>query len=124
MIWVARGDRVAPEVRKLFSSTAGRAACFVSPISAWEGSLLAARGKLVFSGENWFSRIVADCGFELAPVSPDVMSGAAELPGDAPDDIADRIVIATARAYDMRIVTRDRTMLRYARKGYAKYLAC
>ena len=42
-------------------------------------------------------------------------------PGDQP---ADRIIAATARQYDLRVVTRDRRLLAYAEMGCRRALAC
>jgi PIN domain nuclease of toxin-antitoxin system len=41
-----------------------------------------------------------------------------------PRDPADRIIAATARAFDMTLVTRDRPLLDYADAGHLKALAC
>jgi transcriptional regulator with XRE-family HTH domain len=46
------------------------------------------------------------------------------LPGDFHDDPADRIIVATARAFDLTVVTRDRAILAYARQGYVLALPC
>jgi PIN domain nuclease of toxin-antitoxin system len=46
------------------------------------------------------------------------------LPGTPPDDPADRIIIATARAHGLTIVTRDGAILKYAQLGYVKALRC
>ncbi len=60
----------------------------------------------------------------LAKMPPEVLIESSFLPGEPPADPADRIIIATAREFGMRIVTRDRAMLSYARAGHAEAIAC
>jgi PIN domain nuclease of toxin-antitoxin system len=42
----------------------------------------------------------------------------------APRDPADRMVIATARALGLAVMTRDRAILGYAEAGHVQALAC
>jgi PIN domain nuclease of toxin-antitoxin system len=46
------------------------------------------------------------------------------LPGPLHNDPADRLLITTARALDIPIVTRDRRILDYARAGAVAAVAC
>jgi PIN domain nuclease of toxin-antitoxin system len=55
---------------------------------------------------------------------PGVLIASSFLPGDMPADPADRIIAATAREYELRLVTRDRLLLAYAESGYCRALAC
>jgi PIN domain nuclease of toxin-antitoxin system len=45
-------------------------------------------------------------------------------PGAPPRDPADRIVIATARALGLQLVTRDRAILAYADAGHVAAIPC
>lgn len=103
-----------------------RAAVYVSPITAWEVGLLAARGriKLPATPELWFRRLVGVPGMTLADMSPDVLIASSSLPGVLPGDPADRILAATARQYGYTLVTRDRPLLDYAAQGHMRALAC
>jgi PIN domain nuclease of toxin-antitoxin system len=47
-----------------------------------------------------------------------------DLPDELHRDPADRIIIATAREYGLRLVTRDRKILDYADKGHLMALEC
>jgi PIN domain nuclease of toxin-antitoxin system len=99
---------------------------YVSPITAWEVGLLAARGRisLRMSPDKWFDRLLGAPGIRLAEMPPGVLIASSFLPGDDPADPADRIIAATAREYDLRLVTRDRRLLAYAESGYCRALAC
>jgi PIN domain nuclease of toxin-antitoxin system len=99
---------------------------YVSPITAWEIGLLAARGrmKLLMAPERWFERLLEAPGLRLANLPPNVLIASSFLPGTPPNDPADRILAATAREYGYTLVTRDRTLLDYAEQGHLQALVC
>lgn len=98
----------------------------VSPMTAWERGLLAAKGRIMspVSPYRWFELLIGELGFALADLTPSVLIDSSFLPGDPPNDPVDRIIIATARAFDFTIVTRDRAILDYAETGHARSLVC
>ena len=53
-----------------------------------------------------------------------VLIASTDLPWETHSDPADRILIATAREYGLRILTRDRKILDYAAKGHVMALPC
>jgi PIN domain nuclease of toxin-antitoxin system len=73
------------------------------------------------SPEKWFDRLLPAPGVHLAEMPPTVLIASSFPPGDKP---ADRIIAATAREYDLSVVTRDRRLLAYAESGYCRALAC
>ena len=60
----------------------------------------------------------------LQSLTPAILIDSSFLPGDFHNDPADRIIVATARALDFVVVTRDRAILDYAKQGYVRALAC
>ena len=88
--------------------------------------MLAARRRisLRMSPDKWFDRLLGAPGLRLAELPPSILIASSFLPGDTPSDPADRIIAATAREYDLRVVTRDRRLLAYAESGYCRALAC
>jgi PIN domain nuclease of toxin-antitoxin system len=98
----------------------------VSPISAWEIGMLVARGRLnlLMSPLRWFDQVMERSGLSLAALTPDVLVAFSFLPGFPHRDPADRIIAATARKYGYRLITRDRSLLAYAREGHIQALAC
>ena len=99
---------------------------YVSPVTAWEIGLLAARGRinLLMVPENWFARLMEAPELRLANLPSNVLIASSYLPGAPPNDAADRILAATAREYGYTLVTRDRPLLDYAEQGHLKALAC
>jgi PIN domain nuclease of toxin-antitoxin system len=55
---------------------------------------------------------------------PSVLVGSSFLPGPALRDPADRIIAATARTFDLRLMTRDRPLLEFASAGHVQAIAC
>lgn len=127
VIWLGSDGELAAAAVRAIDEAAMDGGVFVSPISAWEIGLLTARGRLRLSAEpvKWWRRLT-DTGVQVAPLSPDILIASSYLP--APNeqlrDPADRIIAATARDLDMRIVSRDSVLLDYARAGNIDAIAC
>ena len=98
----------------------------ISPITAWEVSLLVARGRLALtlSVRTWFARLISLEGARLLDLSSDILIAANALPGDLHRDPADRILAATARATGYTLMTRDAPLLAYAQAGHLSAIAC
>ncbi|MHA6300084.1 type II toxin-antitoxin system VapC family toxin [Devosia sp. CAU 1758] len=127
LIWMAEEADLAPEaVAAMNAAFEEDRPVSVSPISAWERALLIAKGRLAspLPPKVWFDRVVASGSLSLTALSPEILTDASFLPGVIHKDPADRIIIATARALDMTIVTRDAHILRYAAQGHVRALAC
>lgn len=99
---------------------------FVSPVTAWELGMLVARGRYRFSMNvlEWFAKYMTNEAVAPSKLTPEDLIASSYLPGKPPNDPADRIIIATARQYGYRIMTRDRKILDYANEGHVKAIAC
>lgn len=99
---------------------------FICPISIWEVGLQMAKGRMTVatSTQRWYENLSATPGIAFSDLSPLVLLASTQLPAFDNRDPADRIIIATAREYGLRIVTRDRKILDYADKGHVLALAC
>lgn len=123
LIWIAAGETISDAARDAVEAAARLS---VSPITTWEIGLLVARGRLALtaSPQAWVAAILARPEVSLSGLPPDILIGSSFLPGAPPRDPADRIIIATARAHGMRIVTRDRLILDYADAGHVEAISC
>jgi PIN domain nuclease of toxin-antitoxin system len=124
---MVEGARLAPAaLARLNAEAASGRPLVVSPISAWERGMLVARGRVAspVDPKTWFARIVSRKDVSLAPVTFEILSDASFLPEPIHRDPADRILIATARALDLTLITRDRPILAYADKGHVRALEC
>jgi PIN domain nuclease of toxin-antitoxin system len=60
----------------------------------------------------------------LCGLDPETLIESSFLPGEPPRDPADRIVLATARAHALPVMTRDRAILAYAEAGHVGAIPC
>ncbi|NNM72958.1 type II toxin-antitoxin system VapC family toxin [Enterovirga sp. DB1703] len=95
-------------------------------MTAWEIGRLAQSGRIGISmpARTWFFAVTSAAGTEVVPVDADIALAATELPGEFHRDPADRFLVATARHFDVPIVTRDAAILDYAAAGHVRALPC
>jgi PIN domain nuclease of toxin-antitoxin system len=98
----------------------------VSPITAWEIGLLATTGrfKTTLSPRRWVERLTGMAAITLCELPAQLLLESSFLPGQPPKDPADRIIAATGREYGLTVVTRERSLLAYAREGHLSALEC
>lgn len=127
VIWLTNADPISDEASDALQQTrdSGKSV-YVSPITAWEMGLLAARGRvnLLMTPQRWFERLLEAPGLRLSEMTPNVLIASSFLPGKLPGDPADRIIAATAREYGYKLVTRDRPLLEYAQQGHIQAIPC
>lgn len=127
VIWMAQDTEIALAARReIDRSFAEDQPIGVSPITAWELGVLGRRGRLpsAVSPQSLFDRFISPDGVRLEALTPAILIESSFLPGDFHNDPADRIIVATARALALTIVTRDRAILDYAERGYVLALPC
>jgi PIN domain nuclease of toxin-antitoxin system len=126
VLWLMSGERIVDEARQAIAGAASSSNVLVSPISAWEIATLVRKSRMALSmaPDAWFEALLALPGVTLAPMPPRTLIASAFLPGDPPNDPADRIIAATARAENLVLVTRDRRLLSYGDEGHVRILAC
>jgi len=102
------------------------ASTFLSSITAWELGFLFSKGRLRSSRTpfEYFRHMVSLPGVRLTEVTPELFLTSHFLPGQPPNDPADRILVATAREHGYVLVTRDAALLEYAAEGHLQALAC
>jgi PIN domain nuclease of toxin-antitoxin system len=126
LIWASNGAEaplLRDQLRKAYS--VGREV-WISPITAWEIGNLAAARRIVMARPalSWFEDAISRSGARLADLGPKVLVASTELPGEMHRDPADRIIVATAREYGLRVITRDQKILDYAAKGHVMAQEC
>jgi PIN domain nuclease of toxin-antitoxin system len=111
-VWLASDpDRLHRRVLAAIEDS--EAELWLSPFSIWEFLLLAAGGKLTIQEDRfaWVARALAALPMREAPITTEVAveSERIVLPHRDP---ADRFIAATARVFDLTLVTSDRRLLR------------
>jgi PIN domain nuclease of toxin-antitoxin system len=126
IIWLFNRSPLSPASRAAIADAATNRQLFVSPFSAWEIGMLVKKGKIALSMPPvlWFTKIAQHPAITLAPLPYEVLIESSFLPGEPPNDPADRIIVATARQTGCSIVTRDRPILTYAEYGHVAALEC
>ena len=126
-LWLMNKARMTAESRdRIRKAQRDGSGVHVSPITAWEIATLVAKDRitLVYEPEVRFESLLALPGIRLAELSPAVLMRSAFLPGEPPNDPADRILAATARELEQALVTRDQALLRYGGTGHLNVVAC
>lgn len=88
---------------------------YFSVVSAGELACLQQKDRITLNEpwKSWFRRVSHHHGWRPLEVSLDIMEEAYSLPDPIHKDPADRIIIATARIFNLEIVTTDRLILNY-----------
>jgi PIN domain nuclease of toxin-antitoxin system len=126
-IWIAKDEPIDDGAADALSDAVDQGwPVLVSPITAWEIGLLVAKNRigLALSPQDFFEGLLGLDGIELAPMPPTLLIESSFLPGEPPNDPADRILAATARRWGYRLITRDRALLSYAEAGHILAIPC
>ena len=113
LIWLVNGDsQMSPEAIRLCADPENQLC--VSAVCAWEIALKAARRKLCLRlpPEVWWAHALEQHELEELPMTARIAIAAASLEAVHHDPF-DRLLIATAAEYDLRILTPDRVIPRY-----------
>ena len=117
------GDAI---LRKEINKAAQEQQLFISAITLWEVSMLAAKGritKLVPNCLHGLNEAIKLTNVQILELTSEVAVDSCYLPGDFHPDPADRIIVATARVHDLCLVTADKEILNYSQEDYVKTLA-
>jgi PIN domain nuclease of toxin-antitoxin system len=119
LVWFLQGDlQLGSKSREQIEAALQNEGIGVSAISFWEIAMLVGKKRIRLgrSTVEWVRRALALDGVELLPLEPPIAITAGELPG-LQGDLADRILIATARIRRFPLMTSDRQILAYAKAG-------
>ncbi|MEK6609331.1 MAG: type II toxin-antitoxin system VapC family toxin [Gemmatimonadota bacterium] len=126
LIWYTQGDRAELSPSCVVELDAARAGgrLVASAMSVREFAMLEARGRIGLAIEcgAWVERSRREYHVRYVPLEAEVAIASTRLPGVVQRDPIDQMLVATARHYGWRLVTRDRAILDYASHGYVKAL--
>ncbi len=113
--WQAHPAKLSLKVRALLEDTSGFDELLLSAISPWEFAKLVEKGRLGIScaPHEWVERAIGIPKLRLVPLSPTIACRSTALPPPFHDDPADQIIVATARAEDAVILSKDKRILSY-----------
>lgn len=126
-IWLLSGDnRINKKhiLAKIYKNIPTRS-IYVSEISAWEVAMLVSKKRIKISGSlvDWIKEGQIAPGIQSINLTPEIISESVSLPDSFHGDPADRLIVATARILKAELVTMDKAILNYSKKGNVKTLS-
>ena len=120
-IWAAADEpgKLGPKTRRLIARAAAGGTLLVTTASVFEITALATAGRLRLnqSAEKWIRDSIHRGGLRVIDIDLDIAIDAGAIPSSALGDPVDRMLVASARAYDVPLVTRDRQIIDYANRS-------
>ncbi len=112
--WVDDSQQLRDRQRQIIQGNV-QSGLGVSAISCWEVAKLVEYGRLELACavEEWMEQAMAYPGMQLLELTPQIAIESTKLPGSFHRDPADQIIVATARVYDISLLTADRRILQY-----------
>lgn len=126
LLFLANDSRINAATLQEVSDASYDGRLHVSPVSAWEIGIGVSKGKIKLPTPplDFFDRFVERMQAKLSPLTPAIMLLSSFLPGRIHGDPMDRMLVSTARALNLVLVTSDRPILAYGREGHVRTLAC
>lgn len=126
VLWLDSGLELDDAAVREIDQAAADSELFISPVSAWEIGLLVRKGRVSLdtAPDTWLERFLRLPGLRTTPLTPQIAIASSFLPEPLHSDPADRLLVATARAQNLTIVTRDRLLQNYASHGHVSCLPC
>jgi len=113
-IWTQESpESLGPTARGIIADESNE--LLVSPISSLEISRLVWGGRMTLAGrpQTWITESLEALLADTLPLSHEISLAAYELPGEFHRDPADRVLVATARIFDLTLATADERILAY-----------
>lgn len=120
-IWLMLGSKeLSLQNIKEVESYAKNHALYLSSISLWEIAMLEKRGRIVLHQPcfQWLEQALEVPGLKIENISPLIAAESSQLPGEFHGDPADRLIVATARALQAKLITRNSKILHYSQSGH------
>jgi PIN domain nuclease of toxin-antitoxin system len=71
---------------------------------------------------SWVNEALTKPGISLMPLTSEIAIESSNLPGNLHGDPADRIIAATARAWNATLLTKDQRLIEYSRQRHLRVL--
>jgi PIN domain nuclease of toxin-antitoxin system len=97
-------------------------ALYLPAICLWEIALLVKNKRLKLNKPcgQWLHECTSKPGLTIAPLSVDIAIESVDMSPNFHSDPADRLIVATARVLNAKLMTRDTKILQYAENGFVE----
>ncbi len=122
-IWLMNGDttlspKICSHIENILKIGGGIG---LSAISQWEISMLVMRKKILLNQPlYWIQSCLKAPGVYLCEITSEIAVDSCSLPNNFHGDSTDRMIVATARALNIPLLTRDEKILAYDQQGYVQ----
>ena len=117
LIWWATGDvaKLSSNALAAIDQEMQAGEIIISSICAWEVAMLISKERIVISMDldEWLSTIEQIDAVKFYAVDNDIAIKSANLPGEFHKDLADRMIVATARKLGSSLITADEKIINY-----------
>lgn len=122
-LWLeADPERLGEPARRRIEEAARAGRLWVSVLSVWEIGMLVAKDRIRLSMpvDEWVRQAAATPGMQMLGLIPEIALESARLPDAPHGDPVDWMLMASARAHNLTLVTADEKILAYAGQGHLK----
>ena len=108
--WVSNPDLLSSQADTLINKAMVEKKIYISSISVWEVAMLVVKGRLhlTLDVRDWIRSCESLPFIQFVPVTNAIAFEAVHLPAKSLSDPADRIIVATAQALDLVLITKDK----------------
>jgi PIN domain nuclease of toxin-antitoxin system len=112
--WLSGSDRLGKRESAALDALAGEGELRLAAISLWEAQMAHAKGRFIPEDgfERWLRAAAAPEVIQIVPLDVPVALALNALPARLHSDPADRLILATARAYRLPLATHDEALRR------------
>jgi PIN domain nuclease of toxin-antitoxin system len=112
LILISNPERLSKAAARAIARAEAAGGAAIASITLWEIALLIHDRRITVAGstEAFLKQIAGRPSLSVLEVTPEVAALAFQFPPDFPNDPADRIIGATARAHGLPLITKDQRM--------------
>ena len=113
--WNMNPQKLSKRVKEIICNSDGYSEILLSAISPWEFCKLLEKKRVAIScdPEDWINIAIKMPKLRIVPLSPILSYRSTVLPQPFHNDPADQIIVATGRAENATILTKDEKILDY-----------
>ncbi len=111
--WLSENNQLSDGELTALDRLALQSALYISWVNVWELEILERKGKIALEGgfEQWVSTKLDTPGFNVLPVTVEVILAQRQLPDSFHADPADRLITATSIQYGYPLATKDQKII-------------